>query len=1176
MQNHVSAFSTRLLLVIIILTSGEVIQTVRSRSLKINERNSHSNGIIRKKRKLDDVDVINRFELDRVPSLQDAFRNLPPFEKDWINPPPTNFTFHEFSPTDKPVNNSSEFKLELSKDEEHVFSGRYRGNSAVNWWYSVESYSNVTHFNFTDTGSEVDNILEDRTAVTRKQDDDHVVSRVPGLRSGRWSTFDEVVLESPTTPGVTVTLPPQVETPNVTTRYILLQSGRIVAINVTSVSNVFKSTSGSSSGNKSSLPPVYFGARIRKNNSSASNNLNEINKRPNVESTDLKPPVHSGPNRVNTQASPEKLQNLRYNSFVSKPPTLIRSNVLTPPPEIRRSTISERLHNTRVDFPTTNSPPSGLSSIRSATITTNVMKPAVYDIIRTNFQTLPEKLHNLTDNVITYSPSPGFSTSYTPPPTLRMQAFPERLQDLRIDPITTKSPNIEEIPRTRTIVLTPPPIIRANIITETPMTSEKVEPTKGSVSTLAPERIFLSTILPETSTNPTTETVKIMNTVTKKVFEALTPTKPVSIIPHPDPSTTQRSRGPTQVTTKQPLVLPSTSISTSPTPKTTKAEVFSRGKPTTQIPPSLSYSLPPKNIIETIFEVFQPETSELPFLVVTFDSLKKQLPTIVPPVEVTSVENGRINRERVGRLIESNVEYEKVRSTKPSLIHYNFNPYHRTSVASIQDSPATRVLTTTWNRNRGSSNIQVTPPVNSIAAKDFKPTESLPKLQHDFVRINAVTPPTTPAIAPPSPLANPATTTRRPRYRGVPLILMSSTVQKGYLQVDFDLGKSQKSEGAKSGDLVSLSFVTNKPTVPPKTVPPPSPTTSRKPRQNQGFHLRNSIGFQTIPPAAFLDRRSLPGLTTSAPDIKAITEEEMRMDQVFRFEPTRKNAARADHLQNLPTPGVTPAYTIQWFRPTTRQARLTSTKPTVPRTIPSTRSPRRLEERVRPVPSLPLKETNSRNRNSQRQRSQLLTEAEQDKSASTSTAKPFRVYYFEPKRKKQRKNNLTTDPPQTPRDRIATERVKSTTSIPLWRARGDHPQRAPRVLNESPRRNQPSIARSATPSAPIQGINGLTKHQDRSRRGRARVISLQTASPVSTTQAIPTVHLPSKKPWYSPFIRHQPNVGTTVLTTNNYRATATPSLSRSTKAIPVDSFPLPPGDSFEEVIFQPLEIRRIN
>ncbi|GBO24841.1 hypothetical protein AVEN_92741-1, partial [Araneus ventricosus] len=294
--------------VTILSASGAVIQTVRSRSLKLEESDSHSKGNIRKKRKLDDVDVINRFELDRVPSLQDAFRNLPPFEKDWINSPPTNFTFHELSPTDKPANDSSEFKLELSKDEEHVFSGRYRSNSAVNWWYSVESYSNVTHFNFTDTESEVDNILEDRTAVTRKQDEDHVVSRVPGLRSGRWSTFDEVVLESPTTPGVTVTLPPQAETPNVTTRYILLQSGRIVAINVTSVSNVFKSTSGSNGGNKPSLPPVYFGARIRKSNSSATNNVNEINKRPNVESADVKP-VNLGPNRVNTQVSPERLQN---------------------------------------------------------------------------------------------------------------------------------------------------------------------------------------------------------------------------------------------------------------------------------------------------------------------------------------------------------------------------------------------------------------------------------------------------------------------------------------------------------------------------------------------------------------------------------------------------------------------------------------------------------------------------------------------------------------------------------------------------------------------------------------------------------------------------------------------------------------------------------------------------
>lgn len=104
--------------------------------------------------------------------------------------------------------------------------------------------------------------------------------------------------------------------------------------------------------------------------------------------------------------------------------------------------------------------------------------------------------------------------------------------------------------------------------------------------------------------------------------------------------------------------------------------------------------------------------------------------------------------------------------------------------------------------------------------------------------------------------------------------------------------------------LSGVPYITNKPTIAPKMVPPPSSATSRKPRQNQGFHLRNSIGFQTIPPAAFSDRRSLPGLTTITPEVKANTEEVMRMDQVFRFEPTRKNAVRAEHLQSIPTPGM--------------------------------------------------------------------------------------------------------------------------------------------------------------------------------------------------------------------------------------------------------------------------------
>ncbi|KAF8764023.1 hypothetical protein HNY73_022146 [Argiope bruennichi] len=965
-----SEHTSKLLLLSVILVSGIVIQTVQSRSLELEENDLNSKGNIRKKRKLDDVDVINRFELDRVPSLQDAFRNLPPFEKDWINSPPTNFTF-PFSPSEKPINDSSEFKLELSKDEEHVFSGRYRGNSAVNWWYSLESYSNVTHFNFTDTESDVDNVLEERTAVTRKQDEDHVVSRVPGLRSGRWSTFDEVVLESPTTPGVTVTLPPQVETPNVTTRYILLQSGRIVAINVTSVSNVFKSTSGSGGGNNPSLPPVYFGARIRKNNSLASNNGNEINKRPNVESADVKPAVISGPNRINTQMPPERFQNLRYDPVTTKPPMVTRNNILTPPPTIRRNTIAERLQDPRADFTTTSSPSSRLSSVITATIATNVVKPAVvYEVTRANFQVLPEKLQNLTNTVTNKSPSLIFST---PPPTIRPQVPTERLQNLRIDPITTKSPKIEEVPRTQSVVLSPPPTIRTNIVTETPKPSEKeVELTKKPITTLSPARISLSSKFPETSTNPVTETVKITNVVTKNVFEMTPTTKRIPENRHTDPLTTQRIRNSQQIPTKHPSMLSSTSISTSSPPKSTKVEKFSTGK--TPPPPSLSYSLPPRNIIETIFEVFQPDTPELPFLVVTFDSLKKQSPTVVTPVENSSVENKRTNRERTGRLIESKVEYEKIRSTKPSLVHYNFNPYHRTSVTSIQNSPTTKVLTTTWGRNRGSSSIQVTPPVNSIIEKDFKPTESLPKLQHDFVRINAVTFPTTQTIAPPSPLVNPATTTRRPRYRG-------------------------------------LSFVTNKPTPLPKTVPPPPlpVTTSRKPRQNQGFHLRNSIGFQTIPPGAFSDRRSLPGSTTQTPDIRAITEEEMKMDQIFRFEPTRKNAVRADHLQNLPTPGV---FARQQKKQTSQQNQLCQG-------LSPPQNPLKIEKKGPPQPS-PTKET-AKETNSQRQRPQLVTEEEVNKSSSKSTAKPFRVYYFEPKRKKQKQNDTTTDPPKSPRNRIASK-----------------------------------------------------------------------------------------------------------------------------------------------------------
>ncbi|GFT67045.1 uncharacterized protein NPIL_405491 [Nephila pilipes] len=1070
----------RLCCFIILIATGAVIHIVSSRSLDLEDSDTNPRVNIRTKRELDDEDVINRFELERVSPLQDIFYHLPPFEHDWIEAPTPNFTFI-YSSTEKPTKDSSEYKLELSKDEEHVFShsgGKYRSNSAVNWWYSVESYSNFTHYNFTNKASDVGNALEDKTdvgnaledktTVTRKLDEDHVVSKVPGLRTGGWTTLDEVVLESPTTPGVTVTLPPKVKEPkpNITTRYILLQSGRIVAINVTSApTNVLKPLSGS---NGNSLPPVYFGSRIRKNNNTASNGVSNINRSTNVTPPSSTSAIINGPARINTQVLPERLQNLRADIITVKPPRPILINALITPLPVRSSTPVERLQDLRTDFTTTKS---------SRTVL-----------------------------------SPVYNVAFTTPPTVRIPVVTETIKPVRNEKITTKTP----------------------------------------ITTLAPTKPSISLTEPRVTTNPTTEVIKVTKATTKKLFELPPPTKPAflnKLLSSPS-LTTVTVRNLQQFPTRQPSILSNEGGPTTPIPKTTKARPnFSpRDKATTRTPSAFLPTLPPKNIIETIFEVFQPDTSDIPFLVVTFDSLKNPSPTFPTSIELTPTQfsNNRAGRGRTGRLIESKVEYEKVRSTKPSLVHYNFNPYQRPSVTSIQDSATTRVFTTVANRNRGLSNLLITSPVNSGTDREsIHPTVSIPKLKHDFVRIGAPVFSTTPVTSA-APVAKPEiTTTKRPRYRG-------------------------------------LSFVPqNRPApsplpVPPSTAPSLPPTTSRRPRQQQGFHLRNSLGFQTIPPRAFSDRRSIPVSTPLATSPSSEAPLRMNEAMVLHFEPTRKNAAKVDHLQSLSTTATSPAggVAINRYRATTKRGRVTTPASQVTKLFTSTSSPRQAGFNGGQRPRSPTREVNLGERSFQRQRSQPLVEAKLIESTTSTTAKPFRVYYFEPKRRKPSKNDLPTDSPSGQRNRIATERVQITTSAPTWRSRTNPPLRGPRVLNNIPKKDQPSTVRSATSSSPTHNI--LTNNQDRSRRGRARPLSAQTTSTVATTSSVLSTRPSSMKPWYIPFIRHQPNVRAAVSSENAQGSTSTSSTARSTRSTSVESFPLPPGDSFEELIFQPLDIRRIN
>lgn len=259
---------------------------------------SNTSEACRQKREADDEDVINRFEMERVSPLFEIVRHLPPFEDNWLSSPVTIPTFPSF-PSIKLENESSsydEYKIEVIKDEEHVIGEngkQFKENSALNWYYSAESFSSVNNFTkhnrevlkseqstFAPTAKTASTATESaipKFSILRKQDDEHVV---PSLKEGRGTFLDFNLLGSSTTPKVDSTTPPKNEEakPNITTRYFLLQSGRVVAINVTSVSS--KPTSSTSGqGNKNPLlPTFYFGSRIRnKNSTKVSNNTNNQN-----------------------------------------------------------------------------------------------------------------------------------------------------------------------------------------------------------------------------------------------------------------------------------------------------------------------------------------------------------------------------------------------------------------------------------------------------------------------------------------------------------------------------------------------------------------------------------------------------------------------------------------------------------------------------------------------------------------------------------------------------------------------------------------------------------------------------------------------------------------------------------------------------------------------------------
>ncbi|GIY72781.1 uncharacterized protein CEXT_695531 [Caerostris extrusa] len=415
--------------------------------------------------------------------------------------------------------------------------------------------------------------------------------------------------------------------------------------------------------------------------------------------------------------------------------------------------------------------------------------------------------------------------------------------------------------------------------------------------------------------------------------------------------------------------------------------------------------------------------------------------------------------------------------------------------------------------------------VSSNTDKDFSSTHSLPKVQYDIVRIGVPTVSTTPVpVLKPKPER---TTSRQPRGSSPPPPLPSPV-------------KAQAEPGLPPAQLRGLSDQPSRCLLrSPGLLRIDHPATQRPSRargQDEGG------GSDGAPVRAHAQKCSEGGASPEPTYIRVLQPTESEA-------PRRESEARRRKRRDSHHPNRHPHPHGPWSLPL---------DPPVPRPPVTEERARLRKQEV----SGPAKETT---RTSQRQRSSQPQAAKEDggKDESKSTAKPFKVYYFEPKRKRQRKNSTEVNSAHDHRNRFATERVQLTTNRPPGRARVDQPQRAPRILSDTPRRNHPQALRSAVPSK--------APHQSTTRE------AFQPSRPTSK----------------SPFLRHQPNVGTATPSANiipgttqrvpaavrptrspHVRSTRPPPPARSTPL--VEPFSLPPGDSFEELIFQPLEIRRIN
>ncbi|KAG8183774.1 hypothetical protein JTE90_001670 [Oedothorax gibbosus] len=1261
----------------ILLSTGLAFETVCSSNLHVKDKDANS----RKRRQVDEEDVINRFEMERVSPLYDIV--YPPFEREWNLPGP---------PLDRPP--KEEFKLEV-RDEEHVVSHsgkRFRENSAaVKWWYSVESF---THFNGSSREFEqFPNSLQRQTPKPyhiprigtsedaepfaridhdrkmgisediRPEETDSAASEKyvevgtslisdRGDDSSQNANFTLMAIDKDRSDDVAEVYMEDNTMPNISSfRSQNSENGVGQDLNVTTGPN--SNLQSSNLSNSQDLNLQSSNVRNRHNFNSLSSNIgnSQSSNSPSSNtrtgpSSDLQPS-----NAMNGQDSNSQSSNVRnglnFNSLSSNigssqesnsPPSNIRTGPSSDfQPMSRNFTLFEMANNNNffTDNQVTKKPSIETRYNDKPTSRPSVNRHALFrhsiaNLVKnfTNFDQAKKARKQDEDHVISHVPSLRTGRGFEPFDVAVLESPTTPQGTVTPAPLTKEfetKPNIT----TRYILLQSGRVVAINVtvgpsVYNKPKSgagnnpvpyfggrlrknSTKIEnftisanildkngpPKPLSKPTKSPQRVLPTTKLPNIPVSNSRLAIPTWNSVlavrnlplsTIKPLQKQTPPKSAPLLAEPKSTTPFFILPPVptkprnlQTSTRQPAT--TRKPSNSRTITTTKPpDAYTRNstpEPTRNSPPTKStpnprLNLPPRNVVETIFNVFQPGTSETPFLIVTYDSLKMQFPPSSFDRQ-TERRNGQTERRPGGnRLVASMVEYEDSRP-RPKPMHLNGIHASRTSVAVSPGIAARPTASTITNANRGPALISASPLVNS------SPKQFDSRMKHEFVRISNVL------------IPQEDTTTRKPQqHRG-----------SHFLQPSYN------------------SHLPATPTVLQSAKPTETPQ-NRRSRQHQGFHLRNTVGFQTSSPGAFSDRRSIAGSSTAPPVDTTAHSSVDKMAEVFgmRFEPTRRGV-RLDAPQLVTSVTPEPSNPPRNRNPTKKPSRSSVNKPSSNKPwLIQEDKPRARETTKTTTTTKPKVDNNRTGRNSRTRGSPQVLEEKQDGEASSTTSKPFRVYFFEPKRKrtKQVEDTTTTAATQTVRTsqsphnflrpvqiintrqnhrpssnlQVAPRTTTHPQTIPTpavdnsrrARARFNHahystdipttPTPKPRPNSRPPPSHQ-AAPRTTTPKPTIPAQPANTN-----RRGRARESSDLSSTDTPTTSTAK----PKKKPRHSPFIWHRPNVGLTkppttttsvspVVTTTSARVSSRAILRRSSVV------EIPPRDSFQDIFFNPVEIERL-